>query len=328
MKLRKFLLFGFITLQLLQNSCRSSQDSATKDALETSDPNTKTCLNQWDTNSEWSNEQEIQITGYSQSAMEPKVAADGGVLFWNDKPAGGDTLMNIHYAVKQSDQSWLYIGTVPGTVDNASLDGVPALDSALNFYFISTRSYATNQQTIYGGQLGVLGVNSLAVTSVASVDSAVKNTQSGYLDMDIDISWDGHLMVVSRAFFAGNPYPETSELTLFNVSSRQASSLANSSDILANINSSLCRSYAGTLSDDKKELYFTIIPKTSTAGSDFRILVAKRVSLAEPFGKPQVISAITGSYMEGPSLTQDGKKLYFHKFDSAAGRFKIYQVSR
>lgn len=323
-----FIFLAFIAglLNFLLVSC-SGGSSESANPENTEQP-PKTCLNQWDLNSEWSNEQEVQISGYSQSAMEPKVAADGGVLFWNDKPAGGDTLMNIHYAVKQADQSWLYIGTVPGTVDNSYLDGVPALDSSLNFYFISTRSYATNQQTIYSGLLSVLGANSLGVSSVTAADTAIKNTQSGFLDMDLDVSWDGTLMVVSRALFAGNPYPETSELKLFSVSTRQASNISNSNETLANVNSTLCRTYAGTLSNDKKELYFTIIPSTSIAGSDFRILVAKRATITEPFGKPQVIQAITGTYMEGPSLTQDGKNLYYHKFDSAAGRFKIYKVTR
>ncbi len=318
------LIAGLLNFLLVSCSGGSSESANPENAEQAA----KTCLNQWDLNSEWSNEQEIQISGYSQSAMEPKVAADGGVLLWNDKPAGGDTLMNIHYAVKQVDQSWLYIGTVPGTVDNSNLDGVPALDSSLNFYFISTRSYATNQQTIYSGLLSVLGVNSLGVSSVAAADTAIKNTQSGFLDMDLDVSWDGTLMVVSRALFAGNPYPETSELKLFSVSARQASNISNSNETLANVNSTLCRTYAGTLSNDKKELYFTIIPSTSIAGSDFRILVAKRATITEPFGKPQVIQAITGTYTEGPSLTQDGKNLYYHKFDSVAGRFKIYKVTR
>lgn len=314
---------------LFQTGCSSGSDSASPSPTGAPNSNVdKTCLNQWDTNSEWSGETEIQIQGYNQSAMEPKVAADGGVLFWNDKPAGGDTLMNIHYAVKQADQSWLYIGTVPGTVDNSSLDGVPAIDASLNFYFISTRNYAANQQTIFSGLLSVLGVNSLAVGSVAAADAAIKNTQAGYLDMDLDVSWDGTLMVVSRALFAGNPYPEKSELKLFNVASRQASIHATSDQLLSNVNSSLCRTYAGTLSDDKKELFFTVIPFNSIAGSDFRILVAKRNTTSDAFGKPQVISGITGSYIEGPALTQDGRKLFFHKFDSAAGRFKIYQVSR
>lgn len=335
MPLKKIISIALIFL-ILQTGCSNSKDSSapqapTEPATTPGSPDPvepKTCLNQWGINNEWSSETEVQINGYTQNAMEPKVSADGGVLFWNDKPAGGDTLMNIHYAVKQADQSWLYIGLVPGTVDTDDLDGVPAIDALLNFYFVSLRTYGGNQQSIFSGVLNVLGSNSLAISSVASADTAIKNTQAGYLDMDIDISWDGGLMVVSRAFFAGNNYPEKSELKLFTVASRQATVLNNSDDILANVNSPLCRTYAATLSDDKKELYFTVMPVNSIHQNDFKILVAKRNSTTEPFGKPEIISGISSGFTEGPALPQDGKKLYYHRLDSASGRFKIYQMSR
>jgi hypothetical protein len=112
------------------------------------------------------------------------------------------------------------------------------------------------------------------------------------------------------------------------VSSRSASPYSESDRLLKNVNYSGCTVYAGTLSADLKELYFTLFPTGTPEADKFRIVVAKRNSIQEPFGQGAVIENITGASVEGPSISSDGKKLFFHKKDSATNRFKIYQVTR
>lgn len=336
--------FGILTIVLFQNCTFKSDDKTNqpiptdsqdnnsdpdKDSDSSKDPNqSETCFSSLGTNSEWGNEEEVEIDGYSGNAMEVKASADEVVLFWNDKPSVGDTAMNIHYAVRQSSGRYLYIGTLPGAIDSNFLDGVPAIDNVGNFYFVSTRSYSSNFQTIYGGAVNVLAANSLSISNVSLVDSHVTEGRSPYLDMDIDVSWDGTIMISSRAQFSGNPFPDSSKLVLFNLTSRVASHMANSDQVLENVNSSLCRVYAASMSADKKELYYTLIPKTTATMSDFRIVVAKRNSTSDAFSKGAVIKGISINQTEGPAISYDGKSLYFHKYDGVSGRFKLYKVSR
>lgn len=315
---------GFL---LMFGSCAVLETS--KDS-NTGAPAGPSCFQQLGSNTEWSSETEVEIDGYSQNAMEPKMSADQVVLFWNDKPASDDA-MNIHYAVKQGSGRYLYIGTLPGTVSTTDLDGVPSIDSLGNFYFTSLRTYTSNKQSIFGGQISVLGPNSLQVVSVAAADSNVSFQQNGRVDMDVDVSWNGTLMIASRAVFSGQAYPDTSYLELFNVSSRVANVLSTSSDILKNVNLSACRVYAPSLSSDLLELYYTVIPTNIVPGPlDLKVVVSKRGSTSEPFGTGAIISGITGELTEGPAITYDdgGKTLFYHKKDPASGRFKIFKVSR
>lgn len=321
--LKSTFLFSFLLAFI---SC-TTPESSKIDAPPNSSQESLSCFDQLGANTEWSAESEIFIDGYNANAMEPKTSADGVVLFWNDKPSS-DSLMNIHYAIKQSNGRYSYVGTLPGSVNANFLDGVPAIDSAGNFYFVSIRSYATNFQSIFGGQIQVLGPNSLQVVNVSPADANVTQNQNGKLDMDIDISWDGGTLIASRASFSGNAYPDSSQLALFNVSSRIASPSSNSDQLLENINLKACRVYAGTLSNDLRELYFTAIPMKTANAEDFRVVVAKRASTSVPFGIGNIIQGISGSVTEGPALSMDGKTLFYHKLDQLTGRYKLYKVSR
>lgn len=305
-------------------SCKSSPDNiATKVITKPS------CLERFGQNNEWSGEAEVTISGYSTNAMEPKVSYDQVVLFWNDKPSSDDQ-MNLHYAVKVSGQ-YQYQGLLTGTVNGSSLDGVPAVDSNGNFYFVSLRSYSATLATIFGGVVNVTGPGTLEIQSVNRADVNTSSATNGVVDMDIDVSWDGQQMIVSRALFSGANYPDTSHLEMFDISSRQSVLRADSNSIFANINLDNCRVYAGSMSRDKLEIYFTVMPTgTNPTGETFKIAVAKRSSTSEPFSNPAIISTITGLYAEGPTPTYDdfSKTLFYHRFDSTAGRFKIYKVTR
>lgn len=290
---------------------------------------TATCLGGLQTNTEFSGETVITVSGFTGNAMEPRISHDQVVLFFNDKPAS-DTNMNVHYAIRQSATVYNYIGTVPGTVANGYLDGVPAIDSSGNFYFISTRDYASNFQTLFSGVLSVLGPSSLQINSVAAADTSIKRTVAGALDMDLDVSWDGTLAVVSRASFSGKAYPDSSRLELFDVSSRSLLARSDGQSVFQNINRAGCTVYAGALSSDKREVFYTLFPSGAPTGTDFRVMIAKRNSTSEVFAAGQMVSGITNNFPEGPSLTIDdgGKTLYYHRFDSVSSTFKIYKVTR
>jgi|GEM_PF-798631 len=318
-----FSLFGFILL--LTSSCISPGG-----LFSFLDPPPSACLEQFGANEEWSNESEVHIDGYSAHAMEPKLSADESQLFWNDKPASDDE-MNIHYAVKQPSGRYLYKGTLPGSVSPQHLDGVPALDTSGNFYFVSTRNYTTNFQTLFGGRLVSRESAPLEVFDVAPIDPMVSEKKLGTVDMDLDVSWDGTLLVVSRARFSGRPFPEESRLAIFKLSARNASPHSEANAWLAEVNRPECRTYAGNLSKDKLELYYTILPLGSRIGpDDFRIVVSKRKSLTDAFTKGEIISGIRGQFTEGPAVSyrDGGTSLIYHRRDPKSKRLKIYRVSR
>ncbi len=328
---KKNLSTSFIcALIIILSSCKSGDSADTPATAQ----ETSACLSDLTQNTEWSGSTEVQIDGYTGNAMEPKASSDQVVLFFNDKPSD-DSQMDIHYAIKQVSGRYQYIGTVPGTVSNTSLDGVPAVDQNGIFYFTSLRNYTTTFQTLFSGQIAVTGPSALQVNSVASADNSISAHANGTLDMDMDISWNGLWAVISRAQFSGQNYPDSSRLILSQVSARQLSSYAQSETVLAAINSLTtknCRLYAPSLSDDLKEIYFTILePKAnSTSSFNFAIAVAKRANSTAAFSAPQKIAAISGEATEGPAITFDdgGKTLFYHKFDSTSSRFKIYKVTR
>lgn len=287
------------------------------------------CFSNFGQNIEWSTATEVIINGYSQNAMEPKISLDQVVLFWNDKPSSDDQ-MNLHYAIRNGSGEYDYIGVLSGTVDSNFLDGVPSVDQNGKFYFVSLRNYESNFRTLFSGDINVLGPSSLEVNNIISADTTSSASTNGILDMDLDVTWDGTQAVVSRALFSGNPYPESSQLKYYNVTSGVLSLRSDTDTVFENLNFEECRVYAGSLSRDKLEVFFTVLPKNTTDPNNFRIAVAKRSQLTDVFSNPEFIQGISGEAIEGPSPTFDdnSKTLFYHRFDTASGRFKIYKVSR
>lgn len=335
-KFSNLLMLGSIAILILfYNNCAKPSASNT----ELNAAGKTSCLGQLGTNKEWSNEVEIPIVGYTGNAMEPQISADGVVLLFNNK-TGNDNEMDIHFAVKQTDGSYAYGGVLAGANVAGVLDGVPATDSANNFYFMSTRNYGLGSppryRTLFGAQFSTAG--GLSLINIAPADASFPNGQAPegstfYVDMDLGLSWDGTKAIVARTSFSeSKTYPDFSRLELFNVhaATRSLSADSNSETILKNINLEACRVYAPTLSTDQKELFYTVLSVNPDNTFDFRIVVAKRSNTAVPFGKGSIIKSIMGQTTEGPSISyhDGGKTLYYHRLDSLTNRLKIYKVTR
>lgn len=296
------------------------------------------CFTNYATNTEWGNEAPLVINGYTGNANEPRIYPDSNTIFFNDKPSA-DTAMQIHWASKDTSDSsgltWTYQGELTGVNNSSYLDGTPAVwldsvQSKINFFFVSSRNYnvASQYGMIFGGEMVVSGsAPYLTVPSVTSRDAAIRPTVVGQLDMDVDVAFDGSLLIVSRAVFSGNAYPDQSKLAFFPLdASGQALADVNSSLLLSAVNDPLCRVYAGNLSADKLELYYSAFGMNG-ATPVFHTLVAKRNSVNDAFGAGQIISAITGDLTEAPSISQNGKVLYYHRA-KANGSVGLYRVTR
>jgi hypothetical protein len=79
--------------------------------------------------------------------------------------------------------------------------------------------------------------------------------------------------------------------------------------------------YAANISASELEFFFTRLYPAGPA-----TFMAVRSDTSQPFGKPLKIAAITG-FAEAPSISPDGKSLYYHHQDLDRV-FRIYRVTR
>ena len=254
----------------------------------------------------------VQILGYSDHAMEPFITRDGKYLFFNNSNAAPDT--NLHYAEQTDDLHFQYLGEVQG-VNTASLEGVPSMDTVGKFYYTETMSYFTDFITLYGGVF-----SNSAVSGAHPIGQNLTLHQPGILDMDAQVSADGNTLYFARATFSSGlgASPTQSDLWVAHKVNGEFFVADNSAVLMQNINTGALE-YGAASSNNDLELYFT----RATAGTGFQTFVAERSSKSDPFGLPQLIPQISG-YSEAPTISGDGKRLYFHK--QVDGLFRIYSL--
>ncbi len=257
----------------------------------------------------------VTITGYSGDAMEPFISKDGRYLFFNNRndPAI-DT--NLYYASRIDTATFSFLGEVPG-VDSPSLDAVASLDRLGNFYFVSTRSYATTLATIYSGTFAATGVTAVALVTGVSRDTP------GAVNFDAEISADGDTLWFDDGEFSANGELEAASIAVGRRDGLGFLREADSATQLAAVNVAGLN-YAPSISVDGLELFFTRVAAMS-GGAEPAIYRATRSDTAAPFAHVERVSAATG-FVEAPSLSADGHVLYFHKLEG--GRYLIYCVQR
>lgn len=284
------------------------------------------CFSGFAHDTSFGDEIELTITGNPGSAMEPRLSPDERFLFFNDKP-GSDDAMQLHVATRADAGVYSYVGPLQGANVDGFLDGVPAIDASNRFYFVSLRVYGQTQRTIFSARFDPSGPR---LTDVTAIDEAISEKTPGVVDMDIDVSNDGTLLVVSRAEFApGSTGPSKSRLELFAVDGGVPFVSPSVAAWASRINEATrCRQYAAHLSNDGLELFYTVLPLGSVEPEEFRLAVSKRPSVTEPFGPGALLDSISGLLLEGPSLSLDGKRLTYHRFNQATGRWGVYQSKR
>lgn len=266
----------------------------------------------------FNNPEVVTVTGYSGSVMEPFISRDGLYLFFNNE-APGDK--DIYYATFVGATTFSFAGEVKGVNHVGAVDGVPTMDIANTFYYVTTAFYQNpppHYDTVYSGVFDPATGN---VNGIAAVDGVAEDI-AGHLNFDVEISSDGNTLYAVDGIFSGNAFPD--EANIFIAVKNAANTfvrLANSATIMANINTNDLE-YAPGISADGLELFFT---RLRLSDFDTRIYRAVRPSTSTPFGRPQYVSAISG-FVEGPALSPDEKSLYYHKRDGSA--FVLYRVTR
>ena len=267
----------------------------------------------------FTNPEIISVTGYSGDIMEPFISREvtGTYLFFNDN--GPLNEKEIHFATKVDDTTFQYVGPI-NTINTSAVDGVPSMDNAFRFFYISTANYnpPSYYDTVYSGSWNGSTVNGSAPVSGLAI------TTPGFINFDIEVSPDGATLYFNDGdFTGGNSFPDAANIAIAVDTGSGFVRDPNSASLLANVNTHDLE-YAPAISADGMELFFTRLRL-----SDFntKIYRATRSSLTEPFGIPQHVIAISG-FVEGPAFSPDEKSLYYHRRNPATGTFELYRVTR
>lgn len=270
-------------------------------------------------NTEFKDQHKVTITGYDSNAMEPFITRDGEYLFFNSLNDGDDT--SLYFATYASDASFRLADKITG-VNRTSphLDAVASMDDDGEYYFISTRAYPWSYKNVYTGIF-----SDGAVAAPSAVDGDFYIEKAGWIIMDAEVSPTGEELYFVNAYFSGGSYPKTARIGVATRSERDNRfyKKTDTDQIMARVNRDGSLNYAPCISANGKELFFTRICFGSGMPS---IMVAKRATAVGPFGEPRCIGVLKGFFVEAPSLSYDGKNMYYHRKDGE--RFSIYVVSR
>lgn len=296
-------LFGLLLLVIFSFSCK------------------KEGITNPDLTSEFTNEQKVTITGYSLDAMEPFISKSGNYLFFNNLQ--GVNGKELYYAERVDATTFEFKGEIQG-VNSTTVDGNPTMDEHNNFYFISTRNIDTGIKTIYGGVF-----NNGTVTGLHEINGTINIPTPFWINMGVEISKNGNTLFASNAKFnIGENFPHKGNIRFAIKNGNEFNIPSNETDILANINTEGAIEYAGELSANELELFYSQV--TLSNPPVFKLYYAKREQKFETFGNPISITepfeGNINAFVEGPSLSNDGKKLYYHKLENNI--FSIFMLSR
>src|SRR5450631_2503944 len=184
----------------------------------------------------------------------------------------------------------------------------PVYDTLGNFYFVSTRSYASTLSTIYSGRFSQTAVSNIALVP------GILLQKPGSVNFDAEISADGQTLWFDDGEYSSSGVLQAASIA---IAGRQGSTFVRQGDsaaILASVNASGLN-YAPSISVDGLELFFTRVDST-TSGALPAIYRSTRTDTSSPFATPAIVAAATG-FVEAPSLSADGHRLYFHRHGGA-----------
>ncbi len=267
------------------------------------------------------NETKVIINGYSGDAMEPFITKDEKYLFFNSLT--GDNEKDLFYAEKVNDTVFNFKGEIQG-VNTAYVDANPTMDSMNNFYFISTRNLDNGNKTLFCGTF-----NNGTVSGLKEVNGTINISTPFWINMGVEITEDGNTMFVSNAKFnIGDNFPNEGDIRFAVKNGSDFNIPDNESDILKNINNDYSIQYAGEISADGSELFYSQV--TLSNPPVFKLFYSKKnqstgvfeppVTITEPFKDDK------NAFVEAPSLSKDGKRLYYHKLSNDT--FYIYMLTR
>lgn len=151
----------------------------------------------------------------------------------------------------------------------------------------------------------------------------VSKLKPGWVNFDAGIRPDGNRLYFVDGFFGTGNFPQSAVITIAKREGDHFVRLADSKTIMRKVNTDGLN-YAPCPTASDLEFFFTrLVP--GPPGTVPAIYTATRSKKSEPFRTPVNIAAITG-FAEAPTITADGKSLYYH--ENVNGTFVIYRVTR
>lgn len=261
--------------------------------------------------------EKVTIIGYSGSAMEPFISRDGAYLFFNN--FGGPTGKDLFYATFIDETTYQFQGAITA-INTAAVDGVPTMDTAYTFYYVTTANYnpPDTYDTLYRGTW-----NGSTVTDSAAL-AGLALTTPGIISFDIEISADGTTIYFADGDFSGGKgFPETADIVIAVDRGNGFVRDPKSETITANLNTTDLE-YASCVSGDGLELFFTRLNIDTLQTWIYR---STRPEIGSAFAAPELIDTIDG-FVEAPTLSPDEQSLYYHRLNTDTGLFEIYRVTR
>ncbi len=263
----------------------------------------------------------------TMSLEEPFVSRDGQFLFFNSNEHENNK--DLHYARLINDK-WVYRGEVgPGINRLKQVDANPSMDDKYNFYYIASETKSFIKKGKFNPATEqVTGIEE--ITGFPEIEPHLLKFKIS-TNMGVEVSSDGNTAYFSRATFRMIGLKVTGIMTsdiLFSekIGGQFVYHESYAKRIMTNINTSDLE-YAASISNDGLILFFTRLSAKDLDSNNIRsaILYATRTSRSNPFGLPKIIRSIgTSNFVEGPSISGDGKELYYHKREGK--KFGLYKV--
>lgn len=258
------------------------------------------------------NQERVYIEGYDDDVMEVGLSKEGNYLLFNDDGRNKD----LHWAERVDDTHFVYRGKID-SVNTKTIDGTPSFDLENNVYYTSLVDYPATMKSMHVGKF----MNGKIVNPL-HIEGDIYTREKQWISLDPDISPDGNTLTYSLGLFDGGPMPKVFDVRL---AYKTKGVFLINEDATKNINTDNLE-YAPTLSADGKELFFTRITLADGKPVQNGIYVARREYVTESFGIPEKINAISGGFVEAPSISLDGRSLYYHKEED--GIYVAYRVTR
>lgn len=292
--------------------------------------------NDSDTFTQFENPQAVDIHdlpygagGRPVSTEEPFVSRDSRFLFFNT--GTDENNKDLHYA-EWMHTRWVYRGPIGPHVNTPKdVQGNATMDNAYTFLYTDSSTETMARMAHFSAETGKLtSIRDFTGVPKRQV-SLVAQTVSG--NMGVEMSADGTVVYFSRATWKlnGLTIGRILESDIFFTTKKGGTYVYDDKEaqrVMRRINTSDLE-YAASISSDGLEIFFTRLALADLQAGTIRstIMRSTRDSVSEAFSKSAPIAAIGSfDFVEGPTISGDGKELYYHKREG--DRFRLYKVVR
>ncbi|MES2836901.1 MAG: hypothetical protein V4667_05220 [Bacteroidota bacterium] len=256
------------------------------------------------------------ISGYTGNIMEPFITKDDKILFFNNLNSQPENT-NLHWALKINDTLFSYQGEI-ANVNSPEIEGVASMDANNNFYYVSTNNYASTLKSLYYAEF-----NNGTLSNNTTIENIAKE-KNYWINFDAEITNDGNQLFYVEAKMDSKAIPVKADIFIAKKNNTNFEKIESSSKTLATVNTNELE-YAPCISSNYLELFFTRLKTPINSNSKPQIYYCTRKTTDAPFGKAVLIENFDG-FVEAPTLTNDGKTIYYHKH--VDGKFSLFMSKR